>query len=100
MPLQGLILTHGYVTTRVLLPTQDLSKGELKFALIPGVIRHLKFDAATTRGTLKTAFPARDGGGTNTPKLCPRRLHQWNHDRYFDRETLRPTAGSKPLPPF
>ncbi|MFP3710170.1 ShlB/FhaC/HecB family hemolysin secretion/activation protein [Paraburkholderia sp. SIMBA_009] len=67
--LQGLILTHGYVTTRVLLPTQDLSKGELKFALIPGVIRHLKFAAATTRGTLKTAFPARDGDVLNLRDL-------------------------------
>jgi len=59
--LQGVILTHGYITTRVLLPAQDLSKGTLKFALIPGVIRNLKFADADTRGTLKSAFPARDG---------------------------------------
>jgi hemolysin activation/secretion protein len=59
--LQGVILSRGYITTRVLLPTQDLSKGTLKFALIPGVIRNLKFADAETRGTLKSAFPARDG---------------------------------------
>ncbi|WP_321899427.1 ShlB/FhaC/HecB family hemolysin secretion/activation protein [Paraburkholderia heleia] len=59
--LQGVILSRGYITTRVLLPTQDLSKGALKFALIPGVIRNLKFADAGTRGTLKSAFPARDG---------------------------------------
>nr|WP_245746814.1 ShlB/FhaC/HecB family hemolysin secretion/activation protein [Paraburkholderia lycopersici] len=59
--LQGVILSHGYVTTRVLLPAQDLSKGALKFALIPGVIRNLKFASANTRGTWKTAFPTRDG---------------------------------------
>ncbi|NML34240.1 ShlB/FhaC/HecB family hemolysin secretion/activation protein [Paraburkholderia antibiotica] len=59
--LQGEILSRGYITTRVLLPTQDLSKGTLKFALIPGVIRNLKFADADTRGTLRTAFPARDG---------------------------------------
>ncbi|MEX3691905.1 ShlB/FhaC/HecB family hemolysin secretion/activation protein [Paraburkholderia sp. BR14263] len=59
--LQGLILSRGYITTRVLMPTQDLSKGTLKFALVPGVIRHLKFADASTRGTLKTAFPVRDG---------------------------------------
>jgi hemolysin activation/secretion protein len=59
--LQGVILSRGYITTRVLLPAQDLSKGTLKFALIPGVIRNLKFADADTRGTLKTAFPARDG---------------------------------------
>jgi hemolysin activation/secretion protein len=59
--LQGAILSRGYITTRVLLPAQDLSKGTLKFALLPGVIRNLKFSDADTRGTLKTAFPARDG---------------------------------------
>jgi hemolysin activation/secretion protein len=59
--LQGVILSRGYITTRVLLPAQDLSKGTLKFALIPGVIRNLKFANANTRGTLKSVFPARDG---------------------------------------
>ncbi|WP_395068024.1 ShlB/FhaC/HecB family hemolysin secretion/activation protein [Paraburkholderia silvatlantica] len=59
--LQGVILSRGYITTRVLLPAQDLSKGTLKFTLIPGVIRNLKFADASTRGTLKSAFPARDG---------------------------------------
>jgi hemolysin activation/secretion protein len=59
--LQGVILSRGYITTRVLMPAQDLSKGTLKFALIPGVIRNLKFADADTRGTLRTAFPARDG---------------------------------------
>ncbi|WP_175159182.1 ShlB/FhaC/HecB family hemolysin secretion/activation protein [Paraburkholderia fynbosensis] len=59
--LQGVILSHGYITTRVLLPAQDLSKGTLRFALIPGVIRNLKFADANTRGTLKSAFPSQDG---------------------------------------
>lgn len=59
--LQAVILSHGYVTTRVLFPTQDLSKGIMKVALIPGVIRHVKFADADTRGTWKTAFPMRDG---------------------------------------
>lgn len=59
--LQGVILSRGYITTRVLLPAQDLSKGTMKFALIPGTIRHLKFADEKTPGTWKTAFPARDG---------------------------------------
>jgi len=59
--LQGVILSRGYITTRVLLPAQDLSRGIAKFALIPGVIRRLKFADAGTRRTWKTAFPARDG---------------------------------------
>ncbi|MFT4066937.1 ShlB/FhaC/HecB family hemolysin secretion/activation protein [Paraburkholderia sp.] len=58
--LQRVILSRGYITTRVLLPAQNLSKGTVKFALIPGVIRNLKFADPHTRGTWKTAFPARE----------------------------------------
>ncbi|MBN3833035.1 ShlB/FhaC/HecB family hemolysin secretion/activation protein [Burkholderia sp. Ac-20344] len=55
------ILARGYVTTRVLLPEQDLSTGTLKFSLIPGVIRHVRFADEKLRGIWKTAFPTRDG---------------------------------------
>ena len=55
------ILARGYVTTRVLLPEQDLSTGTLKLSLIPGVIRHVRFADEKLRGTWKTAFPTRDG---------------------------------------
>lgn len=55
------ILARGYVTTRVLLPEQDLSTGTLKFSLIPGVIRHVHFADEKLRGTWKTAFPTGDG---------------------------------------
>ena len=55
------ILAHGYVTTRVLLPEQDLSTGTLKLSLIPGVIRHVRFADEKLRGTWKTAFPNGDG---------------------------------------
>ncbi|MCI0151934.1 ShlB/FhaC/HecB family hemolysin secretion/activation protein [Paraburkholderia sediminicola] len=59
--LQQAILSRGYVTTRVLLPEQDLSTGTLKFALVPGAVHELRFADAATRGTWKTAFPARAG---------------------------------------
>ncbi|GAB7536154.1 ShlB/FhaC/HecB family hemolysin secretion/activation protein [Burkholderia sp. 3C] len=55
------ILARGYVTTRVLLPAQDLSTGTLKLSLIPGVIRHIRFTNDKQRGTWKTAFPTGDG---------------------------------------
>ncbi|KVD49932.1 hypothetical protein WT24_08140 [Burkholderia sp. MSMB1078WGS] len=55
------ILARGYVTTRVLLPEQDLSIGTLKLSLIPGVIRHVRFADEKLRGTWKTAFPTGDG---------------------------------------
>ncbi|MBN3757654.1 ShlB/FhaC/HecB family hemolysin secretion/activation protein [Paraburkholderia sp. Tr-20389] len=59
--LQQTILSRGYVTTRVLLPEQDLSTGTLKVALVPGVVRHIRFADPDTRGTWKSAFPARNG---------------------------------------
>ncbi|AME26521.1 MULTISPECIES: ShlB/FhaC/HecB family hemolysin secretion/activation protein [Burkholderiaceae] len=59
--LQQTILSRGYVTTRLLLPEQDLSKRTLTLALIPGVVRQIRFADPNTRGTLRSAFPARDG---------------------------------------
>ncbi|WP_425551637.1 ShlB/FhaC/HecB family hemolysin secretion/activation protein [Burkholderia seminalis] len=63
------ILARGYVTTRVLLPEQDLSTGTLKFSLIPGVIRHVRFADEKLRGTWKTAFPTDDGELLNVRDL-------------------------------
>ena len=59
--LQKSVLSRGYITTRVLLPEQDLSSGTLKFALIPGEIGQVRFAEPTLRGTWKSAFPTRDG---------------------------------------
>jgi hemolysin activation/secretion protein len=55
------ILSRGYVTTRVLLQKQDLSTSTLRYTLIPGVIRHVRFTDPNTRGTWKNAFPTSDG---------------------------------------
>ncbi|WP_081061301.1 ShlB/FhaC/HecB family hemolysin secretion/activation protein [Burkholderia territorii] len=63
------ILARGYVTTRVLVPEQDLSTGTLKLSLIPGTIRHVRFADEKLRGTWKTAFPTRDGEVLNLRDL-------------------------------
>ncbi|NUA31222.1 ShlB/FhaC/HecB family hemolysin secretion/activation protein [Cupriavidus basilensis] len=63
------ILGQGYVTTRVLLPEQDLSSGTLRMALIPGVIGQLRFAEPDLRGTWKSAFPARPGDLLNLRDL-------------------------------
>ncbi len=57
------------MTTRVLLPEQDLSTGTLNVALVPGVVRHLRFADPDTRGTLKSAFPTHDGDLLNLRDL-------------------------------
>ncbi|SPA03180.1 Hemolysin activator translocator [Cupriavidus taiwanensis] len=63
------ILSRGYVTTRVLLPQQDISTGALRLSLIPGVIGELRFADPDTRGTWKSAFPARAGDLLNLRDL-------------------------------
>lgn len=55
------ILSKGYVTTRVLVPEQDLSSGVLKLALIPGVIGDIRFSEPDLWGTWKSAFPTAPG---------------------------------------
>ncbi len=69
---------RGYVTTRVLVPEQDLSTGTLKLSLIPGVIRQLRFADASTRGTWKSAFPTRGGDVLNLRDL-EQGLEQMKH---------------------
>lgn len=76
--LSQLILSRGYVTTRVLVPEQDLSTGTLKLSLIPGVIRQLHFAGASTRGTWKSAFPTRGGDVLNLRDL-EQGLEQMKH---------------------
>jgi hemolysin activation/secretion protein len=67
--LQQTILSRGYITTRVLVPQQDLSTGILAFALVPGVVRQIRFADPETRGTWKTAFPANNGDLLNLRDL-------------------------------
>ncbi|MBN3770001.1 MULTISPECIES: ShlB/FhaC/HecB family hemolysin secretion/activation protein [Burkholderia] len=67
--LQQLILSRGAITTRVLIPEQDMASGTLKLVLIPGTIRHLTFADPKLWGTWKSAFPARDGDLLNLRDL-------------------------------
>lgn len=63
------ILNRGYVTTRVLVPQQDLNAGTLRIALVPGVIGQLRFADPDIWGTWKSAFPARAGDLLNLRDL-------------------------------
>ncbi|MDN0125458.1 ShlB/FhaC/HecB family hemolysin secretion/activation protein [Yersinia massiliensis] len=60
--MQNRLIDHGYVTTRVLAPQQDLNRGTLTLHVVPGKIRHVALTPETDRHvTLFTAFPARAG---------------------------------------
>ncbi|ELY2679797.1 ShlB/FhaC/HecB family hemolysin secretion/activation protein [Cronobacter sakazakii] len=40
---QNRLIEHGYITTRVLIPAQDLKSGTLKFQIVPGTISDIVF---------------------------------------------------------
>nr|WP_088958681.1 ShlB/FhaC/HecB family hemolysin secretion/activation protein [Variovorax sp. HW608] len=58
---QQAVIARGYVTTRVLAGSQDLTKGELTLTLIPGRIAAIRFDADGEPSSLRGAIPARVG---------------------------------------
>jgi hemolysin activation/secretion protein len=59
--LSALILSEGFVTTRIGIPEQNLSERILHLVLIPGVIRAIRFADDTPAGDWRSAFPARPG---------------------------------------
>jgi len=60
--LQNRLINHGWVTTRVLAPQQDLRQGELKLLIVPGRIRSVTLDPSSSRHvSLWSAMPAHSG---------------------------------------
>lgn len=59
---QNRLIDHGYITTRVLAPSQDLRTGRLRLVIVPGYVRQVRFTAdSDSRLWLFSAFPARPG---------------------------------------
>ena len=67
--LTQIILAHGYSTTRLGIPEQDLSGGVLNLTLVPGVIRAIRFSDPDLYGTWRNAFPADAGDLLNLRDL-------------------------------
>ncbi|PKB90372.1 ShlB/FhaC/HecB family hemolysin secretion/activation protein [Ewingella americana] len=60
--LQNRLVDHGYITTRVLAPAQDLKSGVLQLVAIPGKIRKVDLTPDSNRYlSLYSAFPAHAG---------------------------------------
>lgn len=60
--LQNRIISHGWTTTRVLAPAQDLKSGHLRLTVLPGKIRHVVMTPDSSRWFWPySAFPAHDG---------------------------------------
>lgn len=58
---QRLLIDRGFVTTRLGVPEQDISQGKLRFLLIPGVIRAIRFQDGSADRRVASAFPVRPG---------------------------------------
>ena len=64
--LQNRLVDHGYITTRVLAPPQDLTRGELRLRVVPGYVRQVTLTADSGHYvTLYNAFPVRKGALTD-----------------------------------
>ncbi|WP_380184726.1 ShlB/FhaC/HecB family hemolysin secretion/activation protein [Kalamiella sp. sgz302252] len=60
--LQNRLIDHGYITTRVLAPSQDLKSGELKLTLLPGKVHEVMLTPESNRYlTLYSVFPVHSG---------------------------------------
>ena len=54
------LVAHGYVTTRVRVPSQNLASGTLEFVVTPGIIHDIRF-SKKAHTTWKDAYPTRPG---------------------------------------
>lgn len=60
--LQNRLINHGWVTSRVLAPQQDLSRGELQLHIVPGSVREVRLTpSSSSRVSLYSAMPAHRG---------------------------------------
>lgn len=60
--IQNRLISHGWITTRVLVPAQDLSTGTLQLVVLPGKVQHIRFaPQAYHYSSLYTAVPTHQG---------------------------------------
>lgn len=60
--IQNSIISHGYVTTRMLLPQQNIASGEIKLQVIAGKVDQIQFVQETSKRAHKfNALPVRSG---------------------------------------
>lgn len=60
--IQNSIISHGYVTTRMLLPQQNIASGEIKLQVIAGKVDQIKFIQGTSKRAHKfNALPMKSG---------------------------------------
>lgn len=66
---QNALIAAGYITSRVMVGPQNLSKGILRLTVIPGRIWRVKMHSKNGRGHWSTALPSRPGDLLNVHDL-------------------------------
>lgn len=60
--LQDRLISHGWVTTRVLAPQQNMVQGQLHLVVVPGTVHNIWFaEGSDTRVWLRAAMPVAEG---------------------------------------
>ncbi len=60
--IQNRLIDHGYITTRVLAPSQDLKSGTLKLTIVPGSVRQVQLTPDSSQYIRRfSTFPAHAG---------------------------------------
>lgn len=60
--IQNSIISHGYVTSRMLLPQQNIASGEVRLQVIAGKVDQIKFASGTSKRAHKfNALPLKSG---------------------------------------
>jgi hemolysin activation/secretion protein len=67
--LTNALIARGYITTRIVIPKQDLSSGTLQLVLVPGIIRSIHIISPNSHANWYTAFPTRPGNILNLRDL-------------------------------
>ncbi len=67
--LTNAFIDHGYITTRLTVPEQDLTGGTLTLVLVPGRIGAFRLAAGSAAADWRSAFPARPGDILNLRDL-------------------------------
>lgn len=67
--LSNAYIIHGYVTTRIQIPAQDLSTGRLRLQVIPGIIGEIRCNSEDKSKYWYTALPMKSGDILNLRDL-------------------------------
>ena len=67
--LENSLIDRGYITTRIVIPEQDLATGTLRIALLEGKINQIRMEEQSDKVHWQNAFPAQAGDILNLRHL-------------------------------